>query len=134
LPTRPDLRSGDQGAAAGVTADDDSLVVHIAYGAVSFLLPGDITEQREAELAARVPAATVLLAGRNGAADATSAAWLEAVSPSAVVFSVKPDPRTVLPAPEVVARTIFYPVWRTDEQGAVEWVTEGAGLRVVADK
>ncbi len=122
------------GAATGATADDDSLLVHIAYGGISFLLPSDITEAREAELLDRVPHATVLLAGRNGAADATSEDWLAAVSPSAIAFSVQPDPRTVLPSPEVTARTIFYPVWRTDEKGAVEFVTDGNTLRVAGER
>ncbi len=112
------------------TKDDDALIVHIAYGRVSFLLPSDITAKRETELAQRVPPATVLLAGRGGAKDATSQAWLDAVGPSAVVISVQPDARTVLPDPEVLNRLVFYPVWRTDEVGTVEWVTDGTELSV----
>ncbi len=112
------------------TTDDGSLIVHIAYGRVSFLLPSDITAKREAALAARVPPATVLLAGRGGAQDATSQEWLDAVGPSAVVISVQPDAHTVLPDPEVLNRLVFYPVWRTDEVGTVEWVTDGTELSV----
>jgi hypothetical protein len=88
---------------------------------------------------AAIMCSLVVVAGRNGAADATSDAWLAAVQPSTVAISVKPDARTepdartVLPDPVLLQRLAGVPVWRTDEREALEWVSDGAELWVVTD-
>jgi predicted membrane metal-binding protein len=74
------------------------------------------------------------LAGRRGVGDATSAACLAAVRPSAVVISVAPDPRMLLPDGVLLQRLAGVPVWRTDEHGAGEFVGDGAGLWVVTER
>jgi competence protein ComEC len=115
-------------------ADDQSLVVRVTYGDVSFVLPSDITEEGELTLLRTVPPATVLLAARNGTAEATGEAWLRALAPSAVAISVRPGERAFSPDPQVLRRLGALPVWRTDEHGGVEWATDGAGVWVAGER
>jgi hypothetical protein len=114
--------------------DDASLVVRVTYGAVSFVLPSDITEEGELALLGTVPPSTVLLLARNGTAEATGEAWLRALGPSAVAVSVRPGERAFSPDPQVLRRVGATPVWRTDELGGVEWAPDGAGVWVAGER
>jgi competence protein ComEC len=114
--------------------DDQSLVVRVTYGEVSFVLPSDVTEEGELALLRTVPPATVLLLARNGTAEATGEAWLRAMQPSAIAVSVRPGERAFSPDPQVLRRLGALPVWRTDEHGAVEWATDGAGVWVWGER
>jgi beta-lactamase superfamily II metal-dependent hydrolase len=86
---------------------------------VSFLLPSDVTAPREGSWPRASRRQRSSWRAVAAAADATSAAWLAAVQPSAVVISVAPDPRTVRPDPQLLARlqAAGLAVWRTDVEG-----------------
>ncbi|MDY0149162.1 MAG: DNA internalization-related competence protein ComEC/Rec2 [Kiritimatiellia bacterium] len=111
-------------------ADDAALVMRVARWGVSVLLPSDLGTKHEAVLIRQAAslAASVLLAGRHGDADATSEPWLEAVRPRDVVVSSGPHLDSRHPDREVVARLDARGIrlWRTDEWGAIH-IELGAG-------
>ncbi len=118
--------------------NNHSLVLHLQLGRVSFLLPGDIEEPVERSLASnRVPlAATVFKSPHHGSKTSSSEAFLEAVNPQMVVISVGADNRLGHPSPEVLERYTErgITVLRTDEQGTIEFSTDGERLWVKTER
>jgi competence protein ComEC len=111
-----------------------SLVLKLTYGEVSFLLTGDIEQDAEAFLlyTGRDVHATVLKAPHHGSRTSSTAAFLRAVSPRAVVFSVPHNSRFGHPDPAVVARyrALGAQIFRTDEHGAITFRADGRTLWV----
>ena len=114
-------------------ADDASLVMRVARFGVSILLAGDAGEEQEKAMQAkgRSLAASVLVAGKHGAADATSVDWLEAVLPREVIFSAGPDTEGRHPDEATVERVGLRGVrmWRTDQQGTIHLELAGGPAR-----
>ncbi len=74
---------------SGEVLDNNSLVIKITYGGVSFLLPSNIRRDAEWFLAETLSAelkSTVLLVPSHGDKDASSDAFIRAVSPEVVVL------------------------------------------------
>lgn len=122
-------------ALAGIAEPNNrSLVLHLQYGRVSFLLPGDIEAEveRRLVLSGQLPKATVLKSPHHGSKTSSSQAFLAAVDPQLVVISVGQDNRFGHPAPEVLERYAAFglPILRTDQRGTVEFVTDGRRLWV----
>lgn len=85
--------------------NDNSVVVRIEFGAFSMLFPGDADTQERDWLVAHEPAlldVSVLKAAHHGANNGTSATWLAAVTPQAVVISAGVVERYKHPMPEAV--------------------------------
>jgi competence protein ComEC len=116
--------------------NNDSIVTRLTYGPVSVLLPGDIEAEVERQLVARgaLLRSTVLKAAHHGSCTSTTPAFLEAVDPQMVVISVGTDNTFGHPCDEVLERLDGLPVYRTDEQGAVEVISDGAQMRVEVEK
>lgn len=115
--------------------NDHSLVIKIEMGGRAMLFPGDIETGGEAELlrgARDRLQADVLLAPHHGGRESLSEAFLSAVRPQVVVFSVGRRNRFGFPAPEAVARVraAGADIYRTDRDGAVTVVTDGCDLSV----
>ncbi|MEA3339029.1 MAG: DNA internalization-related competence protein ComEC/Rec2 [Chloroflexota bacterium] len=113
-------------------ANNNSVVTRLAYGQVSVLLPGDIEAEVEQQLAAEGAglASTVLKAAHHGSCSSTTHPFLDAVGPEVVVISVGAENRFGHPCAEVLERLDGLPVYRTDEHGAVEIVSDGARVWV----
>jgi competence protein ComEC len=67
-------------------ANNSSIVLRITYGAVSFLLPGDM-ESGERATVAKWPRSTVLKVAHHGSRNGTDLAFAKAVSPEYAVIS-----------------------------------------------
>lgn len=152
------VQAGDRETAAGVALhvlhppppdwerqrirNDDSLVFELRMGDVSVLLPGDIGREGEQMVIPRLnPGAVVILkAPHHGSATSSTAPFIKAAHPAAVVFSAGRGNRFGHPAPAVVDRYrgAGALVFRTDEDGAVvvdtdgrtAWITTWSGRRV----
>jgi competence protein ComEC len=117
--------------------DNDSPVLRLVYGQVSFLLTADIKSEVEWELIReRAPlASTVLKVAHHGSTTSTTPEFLSVVSPQVAVISVGADNDFGLPDAEVVAgleETIGENnLYRTDEQGTITFTTDGKKLWVV---
>jgi competence protein ComEC len=112
--------------------NDNSIVTRLSYGAASVLLTGDVTARAEAVLLASGSPlrSTVLKAGHHGACTSTTAPFLEAVDPELAVISVGADNDYGHPCDDVLERLSGRVVYRTDEHGTVEVVSDGARVWV----
>jgi competence protein ComEC len=73
---------------------------------------------------------TVLKAAHHGSCSSTTQAFLDAVDPELVVISVGVDNRFGHPCDEVLERLEGLPVYRTDEQGTIEVISNGMQMWV----
>jgi competence protein ComEC len=121
---------------SGGDVNNDSVVTRLTCGAVSVLLPGDIKAEVERRLVAEgTPLrSTVLKAPHHGSCTSTTAEFLEAVDPEVVVISVGADNDFGHPCAEVLERLRDLPVYRTDEHGTVEVITDGARVWVETEQ
>jgi competence protein ComEC len=113
-------------------------VAWLAHGPISVLLTGDIEAEAERQLvAAGAPlASTVLKAAHHGSCSSTTEEFLAAVDPEVVVISVGAENDFGHPCAEVLGRLEGWavPVYRTDEQGAIEIVSDGMQVWVEAER
>ena len=121
-------------------SNNDSVVLRLAYGDVTFLLTSDIESEAERRLAdggAELDS-TVLKVGHHGSKSSTTTRFLEAVSPAVAVISAGRDNAYGHPAPPVVQRLEAevggQNVYRTDIHGHIEIVTDGASVEVRTEK
>jgi competence protein ComEC len=118
----------------GSDTNNNSVVLRLRYGEVSFLLTGDIEREAEFELIARGNlSGTVLKVGHSGSATSTTAEFLAEVSPAAAVISVGGN-SFGHPSGEVIGRLEERlgagNIYRTDELGTIEFITDGERLWV----
>lgn len=115
----------------GPYADENSLslVLRLSLGDVSFLLPGDLEEEGEREIAAfgRGLRSTILKAPHHGGRTSSTPALLAAVRPSLAVVSAGRRNRFGHPHAETLSRYDAFgvPILRTDRDGAVRVCTDG---------
>ena len=115
--------------------DNNGVVLHLSTGQVSFLLAADILWEGEFELIAQGGSlsGTVLKVAHHGSKTSTTAEFLAAVSPRVVVISVGEN-RFGHPSGEVMGRleeTLGAEnIYRTDERGTIEFITDGERLWV----
>jgi competence protein ComEC len=117
---------------ADTDVNNNSVVLRLIYGQVSVLLTGDIEAVVEHQLVAAGASleSTVLKAAHHGSCSSTTQEFLEAVDPEVVVISVGADNDFGHPCADVMERLEGLPVYRTDEQGVVEIVADGAQMWV----
>jgi competence protein ComEC len=120
--------------------NNNSVVLRLSMGRVSFLLTGDIEQEGEMELVmgrANVRG-TVLKVGHHGSATSTSEEFLAVVSPRLAVISVGKDNGYGHPTQGVVARLKRWvgqdSVYRTDEDGTIQFITDGERLWVKTER
>jgi len=122
----------------GEATDPDAAgtVIRVSDRRVSFLLTADIPHETEMALVMqRAPLdSTVLKVGHHGSETATGAEFLAVVSPQAAVISVGAGNSYGHPHPEVMTRLTGAvgeaAIYRTDEDGTVEFTTDGERLWV----
>ncbi|HZM00619.1 MAG TPA: MBL fold metallo-hydrolase, partial [Planctomycetota bacterium] len=106
------------------------IVLRLAYGDVSFLLTGDIEAAAEAAIlgAGLDASATVLKVAHHGSDGATTAPFLDAVSPSIAVVSAGESNTFGHPSPTLRLRLAGIPLLRTDLNGSVAFENDGSRL------
>jgi competence protein ComEC len=75
-------------------------------------------------------ASMVLKAAHHGSCSSTTDEFLEMVDPEAVVISVGAENRFGHPCNEVLERLSDVSIFRTDEQGAIEVISDGVEVWV----
>jgi competence protein ComEC len=120
---------------SGTNSDmnNNSVVLRLCAGEISFLLTADIEREAEFELIAQGSklSSTVLKVGHSGSKTSTTPDFLAEVNPAAAVISVGEN-RFGHPSGEVIGRLekelgAEY-IYRTDEQGTIEFTTDGERL------
>ena len=112
--------------------NNNSLVLHVEYGVVSFLLTGDLERDGEDSLldAGMVPDCTVLKVAHHGSRDSSGYRFLRSALPEYAVISVGRDNSYGHPTEEVLGRLedAGATVFRTDWHGHVVARSDGTEL------
>jgi competence protein ComEC len=118
--------------------NNTSLVLRLDYGQTSFLFTGDMEREAEEGLVASGSdlSATVLKVGHHGSNTSSSYVFLRAVLPAYAVISVGADNSYGHPHQEVLSRLYDAQttVYRTDQQGTVVAVSDGAQVTFTTEK
>ncbi|MCL2679820.1 MAG: MBL fold metallo-hydrolase [Dehalococcoidia bacterium] len=115
--------------------NNNSVVLRVEVGSVSFLITGDLQREGEAVMASanRLEEVTVLKVGHHGSRTSTLDAFLDAVAPQIAVISVGENSYGH-PTQEVLDRLTYRigaaGVYRTDRDGTIEFITDGRRLWV----
>ncbi len=119
--------------------DNNGVVLRLRRGRASFLLAADIMWEAEFELISRGAelASTVLKVAHHGSKTSTTAEFLAAANPEVAVISVGENSYGH-PSDEVMTRLEqalgSENTFRTDEQGTIEFTTDGERLWVRVEK
>jgi len=109
--------------------NNNSIVLRLAYGQISFLLPGDVEEEAEAVLLSSPKdlASTILKSPHHGSDNSLNPRFLEEVNPQLAVIQVGADNKFGHPDPTTLAKLKEHgvTVLRTDQNGTVEVVSDG---------
>jgi competence protein ComEC len=114
--------------------DNNGVVLRLTWSKVSFLFTADIREEAEFELIVQRAnlKSTVLKVAHHGSETSTTSQFLATVDPEVAVISAGADNPFGHPSPEVLERLIDRlgedNVYRTDEDGTVEFITDGDRL------
>ena len=124
------------GGNSEATLDSGGIVLKVKDDKVSFLLTADITEETELNLITERADmdSTVLKVAHHGSYTATSSEFLSVVTPQVAVISVGAGNDYGHPSKEVLDRLADIPTYRTDQNGTVEFITDGTRLWVKTGK
>ena len=115
--------------------NDDSIVLEVRVGDVSIVLPGDVGAAVEQRLVTqrRPGRVCILKAAHHGSAGSSSAEWLHALRPAAIVYSCGRGNWFGHPAPAVLQRAaeVGADSFRTDEDGAVQVIVTPDRVSIV---
>ena len=121
---------------SGSELNNNSVVLRLVYGKVSFLLTADIEAEAEARLLRddlQIDS-TILKVPHHGSKTSTTAQFLSAVRPAAAVISAGAENRHGHPHSEVTGRLMARPgagrTYLTSERGDIEFITDGERLWV----
>jgi competence protein ComEC len=126
-----DVLAPPPGYAPGPTAtNDDSLVLHVAYGRTSVLLEGDAQAASEQRMLGEKLQADLLKVGHHGSKTSTTPRFLAAVAPNYAVISVAHHNPFGHPKMEVLERLQQDHVrtFRTDALGATSFYLDGSSV------
>ncbi len=116
--------------------DNNGVVLRLSKGKVSFLLTADIRQEAEFELIANRAelSSTVLKVAHHGSDTSTTPEFLAVVNPRLAVISVGTGNKFGHPKNEVLERLKerLDPenIYRTDQHGTIEFITDGKRLWV----
>jgi competence protein ComEC len=127
-----DVLYPDRDPASIKETNDGSVVLHLVYGATSFMLTGDLPSTLEDHLLLADAAdgelpSTVLKAGHHGSKYSSDDEWLAAVHPEVVVISAGKGNKYGHPAAETLARIRKEGarVLSTMEEGTITLASDG---------
>lgn len=115
--------------------NNNSLVLKVTYGKVSFLFTGDIEEPAESELARNfrgILRAQILKCPHHGSYTSSTDDFLDAVRPEVVVISCGRNNRYGHPHRQVLSRydDFMVKILRTDEDGTIMITTDGVSYQI----
>ncbi len=112
--------------------DDAALVLRLTYRNVSFLLTPDLSADAEQAMitGGQYLGANVLQLPTHADDAANSDAFLKTVGAQVAVIEASAGSRTGQPAETVIKRLGSTPIYRTDQQGTLEFTSDGSALWV----
>jgi len=119
-------------------SNDTSIVLHLFFDDISFLFTGDISEKAEKKLIENGSdiGSNVLKVAHHGSKYSTSGSFLKEVLPDLAVIQVGKDNPYGHPAQDVLNRLEKYDVrvLRTDQNGDIKIISDGAVLKVIKER
>jgi competence protein ComEC len=118
--------------------NNNSAVIRMDYGKVSFLFPGDIESERESQLLEEDKTqlnVDILKVPHHGSFDASSIAFIQAVSPDVAIISCGKDNPYGYPHQETLQtlKDNEIKTYRTDRQGTILVQTDGNSYQVIPE-
>ncbi len=115
-----------------------SIVLLLEFGKISALFTGDLEQEGELSLVANdvIDQVTILKAGHHGSNTSSTVPFLQRVTPEISLISSGQNNKYGHPSPEVLARLSSFDIeiWRTDQQGTIEVVSDGDQFWVDSEK
>ncbi|NDJ84821.1 MAG: DUF4131 domain-containing protein [Chloroflexi bacterium] len=110
----------------------ETMVLRLAYGEASFLFINELAAADENLLLAQphLIQATVLQAADHAMDKSNSETWIQQVNPQVVIVHNDPSSRDNGAIGHVMARFADREVYRTDQHGTIEVITNGKQLRI----
>ena len=120
----------------GGDLNNNSVVLRLVYGEVSFLLTGDLAGAGEKALldSGFDLRATVLKVAHHGSQGSTSEVFLDAVAPAVAAVSSGAGNPFGHPDPGLRRRLGAVPLFRTDLNGSVRFESDGRSVWVVPER
>lgn len=122
----------------GNSLNENSIVLRLVYGTITFLFMGDAEQGTEATmLASNLPvSADVLKVGHHGSRSSSSPEFLARVRPEIAVYSAKTGNTYGHPHPETLEalKAVGAEVYGTDVNGSILVKTDGTGYQVDSSK
>jgi competence protein ComEC len=117
-------------------ANNVSVVARLIYGETEFLLPGDIEKKIEHYLLSKDwnMKSDILKIAHHGSKTSNSYNFLKAINPEIAVISVGKKNRYKHPSKEVLKKLKDLVVYRTDENGDIQILTDGRLFKVKVKK
>jgi competence protein ComEC len=118
--------------------NNNSAVIRLDYGKVSFLFPGDIESERESQLLKQSRNqlnVDILKVPHHGSFDASSSGFIQAVSPDVAIISCGEDNPYGYPHQETLQTLEENQIktYRTDRQGTILVKTDGSSYQVILE-
>lgn len=115
--------------------NNNSLAVHVGFGNVTLLFPGDIKSGAEKEMVACYGdqlQSRILVVPHHGSKSSSSAAFVETIKPETVIFTTGLNNRFNFPHPSVITRyqDMGATLLNTATHGAVRIRTDGNALTI----
>lgn len=120
--------------------NNNSIVLHLAYGDVDFLFTGDAEQEAETEMmmlsSVQLPEVEILKVGHHGSRTASSADFLEITSPEVAIYMAGVDNSYGHPHAETITalNAIGAKIYGTDVNGTVIVTTDGHTYLVSTQK
>jgi len=113
------------------STNNNSIVLHLAYGDIDFLFTGDAEQEAEAEMLAlssvQLPEVEILKVGHHGSRTASSADFLAVTSPEVAIYMAGVDNSYGHPHAETITALngIGAQIYGTDVNGTIIVTTDG---------
>ena len=117
-------------------ADIDDLVIRLQYKEAVFLFPSSIGSVEEQVLLKNphLIQANVLLATDHATTRTNSQLWVDIVNPQIVIVQTDPTSRFDVTAEQVISHFSGQKLYRTDQHGRIEVITDGKALQIVTEQ
>ena len=111
-----------------------SIIIRLEYGENSFLFMGDAEEENEEQIS--WPKTDVLKVGHHGSNTSSSEKFIQEVQPKYSIIMVGKDNSYKLPKQETIEKlnNIGSKIYRTDENGTIEIISNGENIEVTVAK
>jgi len=122
------------------STNNNSIVLHLAYGDIDFLFTGDAEQEAEGHMMAlssvRLPEVEILKVGHHGSRTASSADFLGITSPEIAIYMAKVDNRYGHPHAETITalNQIGAKIYGTDVNGTIITTTDGRTYSVATER